>query len=67
MATANERFMELRRYIEDLEEGLTMRLEALGARLGAIEHTLGRIDASLVAEVGPAPAEVAALADEPGL
>ena len=47
VAAADERPAEVRQYIEDLEVGLMERLEALGARLEAIESKLGGIDARI--------------------
>ena len=64
VATASEKLTEVRQYIEDLELGLTERLEALGARLEAIEKGLALLNASLGAKDGPGEAEL--LADEAG-
>ena len=47
MTTANAQLTEIRQYIEDLEVGLTERLDALAARLAAIEKKLARLDARL--------------------
>jgi len=41
---------ELRQYIEDLEVGLAMRLDDLGARLEATERDLAAIGKHLVPE-----------------
>ena len=41
---------QLRQYIEDLEVGMAMRLDDLGARLEATERELAAIEKNLVPE-----------------
>ena len=47
---------QLRQYIEDLEVGLAMRLDDLGARLEATERELAAIEKNLVPEGRSDPA-----------
>ena len=50
MARPTGQLKQLRQYIEDLELGMAMRLDDLGARLEATERELAAIEKNLVPE-----------------